>query len=264
LDILEDKIKVLSKKYHKIWYLTDGIYSMHGDEIPAKELKFLLDKYEQFRLYVDDAHGMSWKGKNGNGFLLSEIDYHPHMILTTSLGKGFGAGGGVTVCFDKETQNKLSACSPPLMFTSPVSPATLGAISESAKIHLSPDIYIMQDELEYRINYFRVTANELELPIIDNSQTPIFFIATGKPDMCCEIGNSLMKRGIYINGGVYPSVPFNCSGIRAVLSLNHSLTDIKNLLVAIKEEYEIALKKRGLQLSDILKHYKTMDTEKTK
>jgi 7-keto-8-aminopelargonate synthetase-like enzyme len=256
IDILEDRIKVLSKKYNRIWYLTDGVYSMHGDLLPVDELISLLNKNDQLRLYIDDAHGMSWVGKNGKGFVLSKTDYHPHMIITTSLGKGFGAGGGVTVCYDEEIKNKLSACSPPLMFSSPVSPATLGAIIESSKIHLSEEINILQSDLIEKINFFLNRAKELNLPIIDQSISPIFYIATGKPDMCCEIGNKLMNRNIYINGGVYPSVPFNNSGIRAVLSVNHSKTDINNLLEALKEEHDIALKKRNLSIGDILKYYK--------
>jgi len=40
---------------------------------------------------------MSWAGKHGNGYVLSQMPLHPKMILTTSLAKGFGTGGGVTI-----------------------------------------------------------------------------------------------------------------------------------------------------------------------
>jgi len=33
----------------------------------------MLDKNPQPHLYVDDAHSMSWAGKHGTGYLLSQI-----------------------------------------------------------------------------------------------------------------------------------------------------------------------------------------------
>jgi 7-keto-8-aminopelargonate synthetase-like enzyme len=252
---LEDKIKELQTKHQNIWFLTDGIFSMYGDKLPINDLIELTKKYEQLKIYIDDAHGMSWTGKNGNGYIISETQDNENIIVTTSLGKGFGAGGGVTICNNEEMLNKISACSIPLMFTSPVTPATLGAIVESSKIHLSDQIYILQKKLNDRINYFKNKAKELEIPIVDYSDTPIFYIAAGKPDMCCEIGNKLMKKGIYINGGVYPSVPYNNAGVRAVLSVNHSLDDIKYLLENLKIEISEALKLRGITIEQILKYY---------
>ena len=40
------------------------------DYAPFEELKSLLDKYLEFHLYIDDAHGMSWTGKNGAGIAI--------------------------------------------------------------------------------------------------------------------------------------------------------------------------------------------------
>ena len=78
---LERKIKNLKTNYRKIWYLADGIYSMHGDAAPLDELMELLNAYEKFYLYIDDAHGMSWAGRNGSGFVRSCIPHHEKMTL---------------------------------------------------------------------------------------------------------------------------------------------------------------------------------------
>jgi 7-keto-8-aminopelargonate synthetase-like enzyme len=71
MDLLEDKITELSKTYQKIWYKADGVYSMFSDVTLVKELYELMDRYEQFNIYVDDAHGMSWAGENRRGYFLS-------------------------------------------------------------------------------------------------------------------------------------------------------------------------------------------------
>jgi len=69
LNQLEERIKELRKTHKKVWYLADGVYSMYADLIPIKEINALMDKYEEFYTYVDDAHGVSWAGPNGAGYV---------------------------------------------------------------------------------------------------------------------------------------------------------------------------------------------------
>lgn len=73
LEMLEDKIKKLQSTCTKIWYMADGVYSMYGDYAPVEELIRLSTKYPQLYLYFDDVHGMSWKGHNGNGYVMSML-----------------------------------------------------------------------------------------------------------------------------------------------------------------------------------------------
>jgi 7-keto-8-aminopelargonate synthetase-like enzyme len=103
LEMLEDRIKKQRNKYDKIWYMADGVYSMYGDFAPIKEMIALAEKYEQLYLYVDDAHGMSWAGKHGTGYVMSQMDgLYRKMILTANLGKGFGACGGLSIFPNEE------------------------------------------------------------------------------------------------------------------------------------------------------------------
>lgn len=256
IDILEDKIKELQTKYRKIWYLADSVYSMYGDVLPYEELKVLLHQYESFHLYVDDAHGISWNGEQGRGFLLEHMAYHPRMMVIGSLVKGFGAGGGVAICYDDKMRDRLVTCAAPLIFSSPVCPPTLGAIIESSKIHLSNEIAERQLQLEQRMVLFNAIASQLNLPVISDPQVPITFIATGKPDMCQEICLSVYEKGFYVNAAHYPAVPINNSGIRALISLHQQPVDIVEMLNVLKEAYDKALNKRGITIADITKFYK--------
>ncbi|MEQ9415033.1 MAG: aminotransferase class I/II-fold pyridoxal phosphate-dependent enzyme, partial [Cyclobacteriaceae bacterium] len=137
LDLLEDLIKDNPNKYNKIWYMVDGLYSMYGDFAPMAELTYLMEKYHNFHIYADDAHGMSWTGKNGSGYILGKMPLHRKMVLSTSLAKGFGTGGGVLVLPDKEMMRKILTCGSSYTFSGPVQPPMLGASIASAKIHLS-------------------------------------------------------------------------------------------------------------------------------
>ena len=107
---LDQKIESLKEKHDKIWYMADGIYSMYGDACPIAEIFVLMEKHEQLHLYVDDAHGMSWAGENGKGYILDLVGIHPRMVFTTSLGKGFGTSGGATVFPNKEMADLVRNC----------------------------------------------------------------------------------------------------------------------------------------------------------
>lgn len=264
LAALEKKYNALSAEYEKVWYFTDGVYSMFGDTLPAQALVNMLNRLPKLYLFVDDAHGMSWTGKNGSGFLLSQIDYHEKLFMITSLGKGFGAGGSAIVCPDEEIREKILILGVPLMFTSPVEPATLGAIVEAAKIHLSSEITERQEQLAELIRYFYTRARELELPVVDFTPTPIAMVATGKPNLANEISDSLFENRIHITGAIYPAVPFNNSGVRITLNLYQTRKDVDKILTVLAEAFKKAYAKRGLSNEQILKHYKLGGAVKVK
>jgi 7-keto-8-aminopelargonate synthetase-like enzyme len=256
LNALENRYLKLQNEYEKVWYFTDGVYSMFGDIIPANKIEKLLNKYPKLFLYVDDAHGMSWTGKNGSGLLLSKMDYHEKMFLVTSLGKGFGAGGSAIVCPNNDVREKILILGVPLMFTSPVEPATLGAIIESAKIHLSNEISEKQERLAALIDYFYKTARQYELPIVDYTPTPIALVATGKPELANEISDSLFENKIHVTGAIYPAVPYHNSGVRITLSLYQTEKDILKVISVLADAFKVAYAKHDLSNEKILKHYK--------
>ncbi len=256
LPALEEKYATLEGQYEKIWYFTDGVYSMFGDTLPAKELEQMLNRLPKLHLFVDDAHGMSWTGKNGSGYLLSQMEYHEKLFMITSLGKGFGAGGSAIVCPNEEIREKILILGVPLMFTSPVEPATLGAIVEAAKIHLSNEIVERQEELSELTQYFYALAHELDLPVVDYTPTPIAMIATGKPDLANEISDSLFENKIHVTGAIYPAVPYNNSGIRITLNLYQSKKDVDKILHVLAKAFHEAYAVKGLSNEQILKHYK--------
>jgi 7-keto-8-aminopelargonate synthetase-like enzyme len=209
MDLLEERIVELSKKYQKVWYMLDGVYSMFGDIAPMQELYNLMDKYEQFYIYVDDAHGMSWAGKHGRGFALSQVSYfHPKMCFITSLCKGFGANGAAMVFGDEVQKALIKYVGSTLIFSGPVSPVMLAASIASADIHLSDEIYERQNTLQDRMQFFVNKANELDLPLVRQDISPIAFIGTGpNPNDGLEIANNLQKDGYFglcsINNNIF-------------------------------------------------------------
>ncbi len=256
MDLLDAKINELKTKYKKIWYMPDGVYSMFGDCAPMKEIVQLLDKHEQFHLYVDDTHGMSFAGKNGSGYALSQVPFHDKMVLVTSLNKAYGASGGVTVFPNEKMRDLFRNCGRPFIFSGPIPPPMLGACIASAKIHLSPEITVMQQQLNERVKYVNQLCKDLELPLIWENETPIFFIGVSKPVVAFSMVKKLISRGFFFNLSVFPSVAINNAGLRIPISRNHTFEDLKGLITGISEDLPSTFEEHGMTIKDVYKAFK--------
>lgn len=246
MDILESRITKLKETHEKIWYMADGVYSMYGDSAPFTDLYELMNKYEQFWCYIDDAHGMSWSGVHGQGFALSHFpEFHDQMLLAVSLVKGFGVHGGALIYPNEATKEVVRNCGSSLMFASPMPPNNIAACIASAKIHLTDEIYVLQANLRQRISYFNITAKGLGIPLINQENTPIFFIPVGKPEAGYEVMQSMYDQGCLLNLAVFPAVPYKNTGMRAILTNHHTIEDIYEML-NIFQEISSSLKSKDI------------------
>ena len=243
LEMLEDRIKKQRGKFERIWYMADSVYSMYGDFAPIKEMIALAEKYEQLYLYVDDAHGMSWAGRHGTGYAMSQMQegLYRKMILTANLGKAFGACGGLSLFPNEEWYNKVNNFGGPLTFSVQIEPATLGAAIASARIHLSDEIYTYQQELQKKIAYFNKLLRQTDLPLVHECESPIFYIGTGTMDMGNHLVQALLSDGIYVNLATFPAVPAKNIGVRITISLSNSYEDIEELVHKLDKHFKEAL-----------------------
>lgn len=242
LEMLETLIQKLSSKVSKIWYMADGVYSMFGDYAPVKELLALTKKYPQLYLYFDDVHGMSWRGANGMGYVLSQVGTLPeHVLVFGTLSKSFGASGSVLICSNKKLYNQIKNFGGPLTFSAQLEPSALGAAIASANIHLSDEIYRLQEALNNRIAYFNQQLVMAHLPLIARNSSPVFYIGTGLPATGYFLVKRLMEAGIYVNLGLFPAVPAKNTGLRITLSNHNAFDDIDQLVEQLISNYDIAL-----------------------
>jgi 7-keto-8-aminopelargonate synthetase-like enzyme len=257
LDMLEEKIKELAGKYNKIWYMVDGVYSMYGDCAPIPELLKLMDKYEQFHVYVDDVHGMSWAGKNGTGYVMSQLEKLPEkMILTATLSKSFGASGSMTVFPNYEIYRKTKNFGGPLTFSAQLEPSSVAAALASAKIHLSPEIYQMQNELAEKVAYCNSLIRDTNLPIVEENRCPVFFVGTGIPAIGYNFVSRLMNEGFYVNVATFPVVPVKNTGVRFTVSRHNTMEDIKALVEAMEYHYPKALEDENYSNNSVRKAFR--------
>ncbi len=246
LNMLEDKIKEMQTTKNRIWYMADGIYSMYGDCAPISDLMYLYNKYNQFYIYFDDVHGMSWIGKNGTGYVLDQLKTLPdRVLLFGTLSKSFGASGAVLVCADVDMHRRIKTFGGPLTFSAQLEPASVAAAIASADIHLSDEIYRMQNELADNINYFNSLLGQTDLPLIEKNNCPVFYIGTGMPVTGYNFVNRLMNEGFFVNLGIYPGVPVKNTGVRLTISRHNRREEMKALVEAMVHHYPKALEDTG-------------------
>lgn len=255
MEMLEYKIKQLRDKYTKIWYMIDGVYSMFGDVAPIQEINELMKKYPQLHLYVDDAHGMSWYGKHGCGRIFKETQENDRTIYVTTMAKGFGVMGGIVVFPNDHWYRKVSIYGGALTHSHPIPPPMLGASIAAAKIHLSDEIYSIQASLRAKLEYATELFSETNLPVISNPGTPIFFLATGQPNVGYNLNKRILDEGFYVNIAMFPAVPLKNTGLRFTITNHNSMEDIKVLVDALVKHYPLALAQENKTINDVRKAF---------
>jgi 7-keto-8-aminopelargonate synthetase-like enzyme len=230
LDRLEQRARALSKSRERVFYLCDGMYSMHGDRVDVDELFTVLDRNPFLHAYVDDAHGMSWSGSRGAGTVLGRRALHPRMVVVLGLSKSFAAAGGAIVCPDPELAERVLTCGRTLIFSGPIQPAQLGAGIASAKIHLSDELPLLQERLHARIDTFNRAAEQAGLLRGRTERSPIRFVPIGREADAIELAAALLERGHFVNVAYFPAVPRRRAGLRVVLNAHQELDDVQNLV----------------------------------
>jgi len=257
LDMLEEKIKELSTRCHKIWYAADGVYSMYGDVAPIADLLRLCRQYPQLHLYFDDVHGMSWAGKHGTGYVFSQLGELPeNVLLVATLSKTFGASGAAIVTSNAKTHRRIKNFGGPLTFSAQLEPATVAAALASADIHLSDEIYTLQADLAGKISYFNSLLAQTELPLVERNDCPVFYIGTGMPATGYNFVNRLMQEGFYVNLGLYPAVPVKNTGVRITISRHNQKPEMEALVQAMAFHHPKALEETNTTRNKVRSAFK--------
>ncbi|HET6550958.1 MAG TPA: aminotransferase class I/II-fold pyridoxal phosphate-dependent enzyme [Solirubrobacter sp.] len=259
LDRLEAMIERVAPKHGRVWYRADGVDSMFADLAPFASLRELLDRYPQLYLYVDDSHGVGWAGTHGRGPALEALGGHPRVVAACSLNKSFAAAGGAIVFPDAEMRRLVRTSGGPMIFSGPVQPPLLGAAIQSAKIHLSDELPERQAALRERIELFNDLADEFCLPLASREITPIRYIPLGLPTVAHDVLHRLYEDGMYCNLGAFPAVPMKHAGVRATLTLHHTLDDVRALVESLAKHVPAALERGGE--AAIRRHQKVTGTE---
>lgn len=226
-----DALERLCQEHPVVAYVCDGVYSMGGNS-PIKDLRQLQERYGLF-LYIDDAHGISLFGRQGEGFARSQFPQvlGDRTIIIASLAKGFGASGGMVMLGTADQEALFRRYSIPYAFSVAPNLAAVGAALGSCKIHRSAELAERQERLSEQINVFdrRIATAER------GNSFPIRMISIGSEAKAIAIAKELIDAGFYTSVTFFPTVAQGRAGIRVCITADHEVRDIERLCDCVLE-----------------------------
>ncbi|HGF7683801.1 glycine C-acetyltransferase [Enterococcus faecium] len=215
---LEKKAKeaIESKKYKKIMYITDGVFSMDGDIARLPEIIPIVEKYGLIT-YVDDAHGSGVTGKGAGTVKYFGLSDKIDMQMGT-LSKAIGVVGGY-VAGSKTLIDWLKARSRPFLFSTSLTPGA--AAAALASITLMQEHPELVEKVWENANYFKEELKKVGYNI-GMSETPITPVILGDEKVTQTFSKKLIEHGIYAKPIVYPTVPLGTGRIRNMPTAEHT------------------------------------------
>lgn len=217
MDSLEAVLKDARKKYKNILIITDGVFSMDGDIAKLPEIVELAEKYDAMT-YVDDAHGSGVLGESGRG-TVDHFGLHGRVDFSIgTLSKAIGVVGGY-VAGSRTMYEWLSHRARPVLFSTSLPPAAVGAIIEAIKMLMETTEYT--DRLWDNARYWKEKIGSLGFNT-GNSETPITPVIIGDEAKTMEFSRKLLENGVFVSGIVYPTVPRGTGRVRCMVTAAHT------------------------------------------
>lgn len=234
-------LEQICKQNPCVAYICDGVYSM-GGAAPVEALLSLQQRYGLF-LYIDDAHGVSLFGRKGEGFVRSQVpgSLGDRTIIAASLGKGFGASGGLLMLGSDEHEKRFRRFAIAHAFSASVNLASVGAALASARLHRTVELLRRQISLSERIEQFDrlCKTDQSGLPL------PIRSIKIGNETAAISAARKLIDRGFYTSAVFFPTVQQGEAGLRLCLTASHTEKEIESLCHALREVLRPDEEQRG-------------------
>ena len=188
MDSLEKVLKENRDRYKNMLVITDGVFSMDGDIAKLPEIVELAEKYEAMT-YVDDAHGSGVLGESGRG-TVDHFGLHGRVDFSMgTFSKAIGVIGGY-VAGSQTIYDWLNHRARPVLFSTSLPPATIGAIIEAIKMLMESTEHT--NRLWDNSRYFKEKLGRLGFDT-GHSQTPITPVIIGEEAKTMEFSRRLLE-----------------------------------------------------------------------
>lgn len=235
---LERATKAANKSGGGILVITEGVFGMRGEQGKLKEIAAFKEKYN-FRLLVDDAHGIGTLGKTGAGTgeeqgVQDEIDVYFGTFAKSfaSIG-GFVAGKTEIMDFLRHNlRSQIFAKSLPM-------PLVIGNLKRLDMIRKHPEL---KEKLWENVHALQSGLKDRGFDIGNTNTcvTPVFL--KGDLNEATALVKDLRANyGIFCSIVIYPVIPRGIILLRLIPTAMHSLEDIEitlNAFSAIKDKLE--------------------------
>jgi len=228
LAILEQRLAVSQAKRKLV--MTDAVFSMDGDIAPVAKLLELCEKYDAW-LLLDDAHGFGVLGQQGRGIVSHFNISSPRIIYMATLGKAAGVSGAF-VAGQEEIIKILIQYARSYIYTTATPPLLSHAVLKSLALIEREEW--RRKKLMQLIGRLKRELQSLRWRLL-LSVTPIQPVIIGESSEVLQISNALRERGFLIPAIRPPTVPQGSARLRISLSASHSIEDVKQLAMVLRE-----------------------------
>jgi len=224
---LERATKLTEQSGGGIMVITEGVFGMSGDQGKLKEIVELKNRYN-FRLFVDDAHGIGTLGKTGAGAgeeqgVQDGIDIYFGTFAKSfaSIGAFVSSSENVINYLRYNTRSQIFAKSLPM-------PLVIGAQKRLELIRTRPEL---RENLWKIANALQSGLRErgFDLGKTNSPVTPVHMHG-GVPEALNMIFDIRENFNIFCSIVVYPVVPKGTILIRLIPTAMHSLEDVNYTL----------------------------------
>lgn len=229
LDSLNDQLSSKTENEAGALIVTEGIFSMDGDEAPLTAIADLLKHNQNPNewLVIDDAHGIGVHGNEGRG-TCDKYSVHPDILIVT-FGKGLGVSGAAILC-SEQVAEYLVQRSRALIYSTAIPPAQAYALLTSIELVKKSD-----DRRQYLDELIQYCKSELKtLDITNESNSAIQPIIIGSNEKSLEVSQVLTENNIWALAIRPPTVPPNSARIRLTLNANHTKENIDELIKVLR------------------------------
>lgn len=221
---LETLLKKHTGQYQQIIIATESIFSMDGDIADLRQLVALKKSYPNICLYVDEAHAIGVRGKNGLG-VAEEQDCIPDIdLLVGTFGKALASMGAYLIC-SRTVREYLINCMRPLIFSTALPPAQIAWTR--FLFERLPEFTSLREQLSLTSH---LLANALEGKGGEASESHIIPYIIGDNTDCIRKAEELQRKGFYCLPVRPPTVPKGTSRIRFSLTADVTVEEIDTLI----------------------------------
>ncbi|MBT8373699.1 MAG: aminotransferase class I/II-fold pyridoxal phosphate-dependent enzyme [Deltaproteobacteria bacterium] len=223
----ESKILENIGKGKRVIAVTDGIFSMRGDNAPLDKFVEICEKHndkfdEGIISIIDDSHGVGAFGKTGRGteeYCGTKVD-----IVIGTLGKSFGVNGGYVVA-SKQIIEYLREKAPMYIYSNPITVPEASAALKAIEILDSSEGLKILEHLRKMTKRFEAGLKEAGYETIEGEH-PVVPIMIRDTKKTSELVKFLVENGILATGLNFPVVPKGDEEIRIQISADHTINDI--------------------------------------
>ncbi len=207
----------------RIVIATDGVFSMDGYIADLPAICGLAERFGAM-VMVDDSHAVGVLGAHGRGShehhgVTERID-----IVTGTLGKALGGGGGGYTSGRREIVQLLRQRSRPYLFSNSITPVVAAGSLRSLEL-LTASTQLV-DRLRSNTELFRSLMAETPLEVLPG-EGPIVPVMIGDEQRLAPITTAAFDEGLHVVGFSYPVVPLGTARIRTQVSAAHTEDDLR-------------------------------------